>query len=207
MNRLISEILRPASFDDLVLSEEIKIRLKRMRDTKNVMNMLFYGKPGTGKTSAAKLFIDSDIFDTITINGSLETSVEDVRKQIRNFSACASFYCQQKIVFIDEADYLSSNAQAGLRKVIEDSSDRCRFIFTANELKKIQPAICSRLLLVCFDMTESQIRKSHTAYKDRVLKVLGEKHSDVDPVRIEQIIDMYYPDYRSIANHLEFEFI
>jgi DNA polymerase III delta prime subunit len=85
--------------------------------------------------------------------------------------------------------------------------DDCRFIFTANELKKIQPALCSRLLLVSFDMTTSQIQKSLSSYKDRVLNVMKEKFPQLDINRVNQIIDMYYPDYRSVANHLEFEFI
>jgi replication-associated recombination protein RarA len=71
MSKLISEILRPSSFDDLVITDDIKKRLIKMRDTTNVMNMLFYGKPGTGKTSAAKIFTDNEMFDTLTINGSL----------------------------------------------------------------------------------------------------------------------------------------
>jgi DNA polymerase III delta prime subunit len=207
MSKLISEILRPSSFDDLVITDDIKKRLVKMRDTTNVMNMLFYGKPGTGKTSAAKIFTDNEMFDTLTINGSLETSVEDVRSQIRNFSSASSLFGHQKIIFIDEADYLSKNAQAGLRKVIEDTSDNCRFIFTANELKKIQPALCSRLLLVSFDMTTSQIQKSLDSYKERVLRVMKEKFPELDLSRVNQIIDMYYPDYRSVANHLEFEYI
>jgi replication-associated recombination protein RarA len=207
MTKLISEILRPTSFDDLVISDEIKMRLNKMRDTTNVMNMLFYGKPGTGKTSAAMIFVNNEKFETITINGSLETSVEDVRSRIRNFSSSVSLYDQQKIVFIDEADYLSKNAQAGLRKVIEDSSENCRFIFTANEIKKIHSALCSRLMLICFDMTATQIQKSLSLYKTRVLKVMKEKFTDIDQSRVNQIIDMYYPDYRSVANHLEFEYI
>jgi replication-associated recombination protein RarA len=92
MPKLISEILRPRSFDELVISDEIREKLTKMRDTTNVMNMLFYGKPGSGKTSAAKIFTDCEMFDTITINGSLETSVEDVRTQIRNFSTACSLF-------------------------------------------------------------------------------------------------------------------
>jgi len=207
MGKLISELLRPHSFDDLVISDEIRSRLLKMQDTGNVMNMLFHGRPGSGKTSAAKIFIESERFEVLIINGSLETSVEDVRTKICNFTTSVSLFGKAKIVFIDEADYLSKNAQAGLRKVIEDTSDNARFIFTANEIKKIHPALCSRLLLVNFDMTSSQIMRSLESYKVRVKQKLIERYSKVDLDRVNRIIDMNFPDYRSIANHLEFEFI
>lgn len=207
MSMLISEYLRPASFNELVLSDEIRTRLLKMQETGNVLNMLFHGKPGSGKTSAAKIFTDCEEFDVITLNGSLETKIEDVRTTIINFCSSVSLFAKQKIVFIDESDYLSKNAQAGLRKVIEDSSDNCRFIFTANEIKKMHPALCSRLLLVNFDMTSSQIMKSLNSYKQRVITKLSERYGDIDTKKVERIIDMNFPDYRSIANHLEFEFI
>jgi DNA polymerase III delta prime subunit len=207
MSKLISEFLRPASFQELVLSDEIRNRLLKMQETGNVLNMLFHGKPGSGKTSAAKIFTDCEQFDVITINGSLETKIDDVRHKIINFCSSVSLFGKQKIIFIDESDYLSVNAQAGLRKVIEDSSDNCRFIFTANEIKKIHPALCSRLLLVNFDMTASQIMKSLDSYKQRVISRLTERYGEIDVIKVGRIVDMNFPDYRSIANHLEFEFI
>ena len=103
MTILVSEQLRPKTFDDLVLSVKLRDRLKRMYDTRNVMNMLFYGKPGSGKTTAAKIFTESDDFTAITINGSLQTSVEDVRTKIQNFATSCSLFNTPKICFIDKA--------------------------------------------------------------------------------------------------------
>jgi replication factor C small subunit len=207
MATLVSEQLRPKSFNDLVLSNKLRDRLKRMYETRNVMNMLFYGKPGSGKTTAAKIFTESEDFTAITINGSLDTSVEDVRTKIQNFATSCSLFDTPKLCFIDEADYLSKNAQAALRGLIEQTSSNCRYIFTANALNKIHPALCSRLLPVSFDLTASQIEQALEVYTERVISKMRESVSDIDEKRVRQIVQMNYPDYRTIANSLEFEFM
>ncbi len=207
MATLVSEQLRPKSFNDLVLSNKLRDRLKRMYETRNVMNMLFYGKPGSGKTTAAKIFTESEDFTSITINGSLDTSVDDVRTKIQNFATSCSLFDTPKLCFIDEADYLSKNAQAALRGLIEQTSSNCRYIFTANALNKIHPALCSRLLPVSFDLTASQIEQALEVYTERVISKMRESVSDIDEKRVRQIVQMNYPDYRTIANSLEFEFM
>jgi len=204
---LISETLRPTNFDELVLDAFIKTKLKKMYDSRNVMNMIFYGKPGSGKTSAAKIFSDSEEFDSLTINGSLDTSIDIVRTKILNFATSMSMYQQHKICFIDEADYLSKSSQASLRGVIEDTSKICRYIFTANDISKMHPALCSRLMPICFDMTSSQIAVELEKYKIRIISLLKKQSPDTDEKRISRLIDMNYPDYRTIANKIEFEML
>jgi replication factor C small subunit len=207
MNELISEYLRPTSFDEISLPNQLKEKLKRMYESKEVMNMLFYGKPGTGKTTAAKIFVDSGQFDTIQLNGSLETSVDDIRDKVRNFAMTCSMFDAHKICFIDEADYLSKNAQAGLRNLIESTSKNCRFIFTANEISKIHPALCSRLLPICFDMTTTQTSEQLEMYTSRTIEKLKKEKGEIDEKRIKRLIELYYPDFRVIASQIEFEFV
>jgi len=207
MNNLLSEILRPTSFEEITIPDEIKDRLVLMRERGNVMNMLFYGKPGSGKTTMGKLFTDSPNFDSLIINGSLETSVDDVRFKIINFVTSVSLFGRQKICFIDESDYLSKSSQASLRKVIEDYSQNCRFIFTCNEIKKIHPALCSRLLTISFDLTTSQLSKFLEIYTEKTLSRLKSHYESIDESRVKRLISMYYPDYRTISNHLEYEML
>ena len=118
-----------------------------------------------------------------------------------------SLYGGRKICFIDEADYLSKNAQASLRVLIEKSSDNCRFIFAGNDIKKFDPAITSRLIPVCFDMYASQVQTELEKYTERTIEKLKGIFSEVYEGKVRQIINLYFPDYRTIANKLEFEMV
>jgi replication-associated recombination protein RarA len=206
MNQLISEYLRPKSFPEMMLPNQLKIRLQKMLDEQNVMNMIFHGKPGSGKTSAARIICDDEKFDVLKINGSLLTGIDIVRNKIQNFAYSMSLMNQKKIVFIDEADYMSKNAQASMRGLIEETSINCRYIFTANELSKIHNALCSRLIPICFDLTSAQTESALEEYVKVTLEKLKQRTQTIDAQRVETIIRHYYPDHRSIANHLEFEF-
>ena len=206
MNELLSEQFRPKTFEEMMLPENLKIRFQNMFDKRQVMNMLLYGKPGAGKTSVARIFCNKDYFDVIEINGSLHTSIEEVRNKIIGFSTSMSLYSHPKICFIDEADYLSKNAQASLRGVIEQSSRTCRFIFTANELSKIHSALSSRLIPICFDLTSTQTAEALGTYTQKVIEKMKSISPNANEDRIKTIIHLHYPDYRTISNFLEFEF-
>ena len=210
MNKLmnpLSEELRPKTFDELVLDKTIKDKLQKMYDSQNVMNMLFYGKPGSGKTSSSLIFANSDLFDFISINGSLDTGVDTVRNKIKTFTSSCSLFSKPKLVLLDECDYLSKNTQGSLRGVMEESLSNCRFILTCNELHKIDKPLQSRLLTICFDMSQIEIRSELEKYKIRVIQYLKNKIENLDESRVLRIIESNYPDYRTINQKLEFEFI
>jgi DNA polymerase III delta prime subunit len=111
-----------------------------------------------------------------------------------------------KICFIDEAEFVSKPAQAALRKVIEDFSEYCRFLFAVNDVSKIIPAIRSRLMEVCFDIAPADRPEVQRRLIERYEIKLSEHGIPYDRDRLQQIVGIYYPDLRSIANRLEFEF-
>ena len=140
MTPILSEQLRPTEFADLIQPSAMVQRLERMVEQRMPMNMLFYGQPGVGKTSAARILLNKLEADSYEINGSLETGIDHVRKNIEMFCTSMSLRSDVKVCFIDECEYLSVNAQASLRGLIEKCS-QVRFVLTANEIRKMHPAL------------------------------------------------------------------
>jgi DNA polymerase III delta prime subunit len=207
--QLVSELLRPQQLSDLTLPQPVVDRLQIMIDTDSVMNMLFYGQPGTGKTSAARVIMTQlGPYRSREINGSTLTGVGIVRDEVERFARGASLFVrnQTKLCFIDEADYISKPAQAVMRKVIEDSWKYCRFILAANEDSRLIPPLQSRLTKICFDVEPSRRREVKAAAVERYESKLTEYGFDFDKKRLDELVGLYYPDFRSIANEIQFQF-
>jgi DNA polymerase III delta prime subunit len=208
-SKLLSELLRPQQLSDLTLPQSDVERLKQMVHSGTIMNMIFYGRPGLGKTSAARAIIaelvtkaDADVYE---LNGSSGNGAAEVRK-IQDYARGGSLNNGVKICFIDEADFLSLQAQASLRYIIEKSSKRCRFLFTANDANRFSEAICSRMRKICFDISPSdraEVMERLIGRYQEMLPTLGIKY---DEKRLREIVGIYFPDLRAIANEFEYEF-
>ena len=205
--QLLSELLRPQQLGDLTLPPRIITRFQRMIESGSILNMVFYGGPGLGKTSAARVFINAvGPSDSIEINGSDATGVDFVRERIVRFSSSLAMNGGMKICFIDEADYVSQNAQAALRKVIEECSDNCRYLLAVNNISKLIPAIRSRLLEICFDIAPVDRIEVKNRLIERYESSLSKNGIAFEPKRLCELVGIYFPDLRSIANHVQFEF-
>jgi DNA polymerase III delta prime subunit len=206
-----SERMRPQTIQDLTLPERHKARLQHMIDTGDLRNMLFYGPPGLGKTSAARVLAQGICGDhhlrPLEINGSSATSVDFVRDKIEPYAIPKSVIGGHRLVLIDEADFLSKSAQAGLRYLIEKSFNNCRFLFTANDPDKIMLAIQSRMVMVDFNITASDQREVVTKLYQRYVKVLTEDGVTFEDQKLRQIVGISFPDLRSIAEQVAYEWM
>lgn len=204
MKSQLSELLRPAEFADLIQPLETIQRLEHMAQSRSLLNMLFYGRPGLGKTSAARLLLRKLEVHVYEINGSVSTGIETVRKDLDNFCSTMSVFGKNKVVFIDESDFLSINAQAGLRGLIE-RQPQVRFLMTANQERKLTPALRSRCLPICFDISPIDATKTIERLLPRYMQKLIDLGYVVDLEHLRELMFTFFPDLRLVANELEFE--
>jgi replication factor C small subunit len=192
------EKYRPNSFSELIGISGEKVR-SLIEDDSSIPNLLFLGSPGTGKTSAAMLVLDSlKPVDVLRLNGSDTTGVDTIRDKVFNFIISRSRYDgKPKIVWIEEFDYLSQNAFAALRSMIEEYSSNSRFICTANYKNNIPEPIHSRFTTVEFGNPTSE---DIVLVLKRVCQVEGITAND-DTLRV--LADSCRGDFRRALNKLQ----
>ena len=204
MRESLSELLRPKAFADLLQSPSIIKALEVMAANKSPANMLFYGSPGLGKTSAARILLSALGDNWWEINGSLSTGI-DVVREIETAAGSVGLGEGPRVCFIDEAENLSSSAQAGLRGLIERVHSHCRFLLTANDIRKFQPALRSRFLPVCFDISVAEASEVIARVLPRYVARLRELNVEIEEQRVRELFHIYFPDLRALANQIEFE--
>lgn len=202
---LLSETLRPQVLEDLNLPEQMTRQLKSMVGGKSIMNMIFYGDPGIGKTSAARILLKELEADVYELNGSFNNGDKGMVKKIEGFAYTMSLLGRPKVCFIDEADQMTKEVQNSLRYIIEKVSATTRFLLTANDINKLTPAMRSRCMPVRFDVPPSQIREVVDRMADRYIVRLDELGYAAEQKRVREIVAYYFPDLRTIANMFQME--
>ena len=200
MNDLWTEKYRPNTVDGYVFRDDHqKTQVEAWIKQGTIPHLLFSGNAGIGKTTLAKiLFKELDIndLDILEINGSRTNSVDDIRYKIVNFVQMIPFG-DFKVVLLDEADYLSPNAQAALRGVMEEYHTTARFILTCNYPNRIIPAIHSR----CQGF---HIERVDTAeFTARVATILMEEKIEFDLDTLDTFVKATYPDLRKCINTVQ----
>ena len=197
---MLAEILRPQTLGDLALPAHTIQPLQRVLKSRSMVNMLFHGPLGSGKTSAAEIFMKA-IGDSFATNCSSKTS-PTLAKRIERFAS----YAITEMCFVDEAQFISKRDQTVLPDIIDRLSGSCRFLFAATDITKLIPSLRSRLTVISFEVAPKDCEEVKMRLMERYESVLPVNGFKFDKVRIEQVIDAHFPDLRLIANNIEFEF-
>ena len=187
------EKYRPQTLAEYVGNETVKETIQQYLDNNDIPHLLLHGKAGTGKTTLAKLIVNTIKCDSMIINASDENNVDTVRNKVKNFASSMGF-AGFKIIILDEFDYMTPNAQAILRNLMETFSKHCRFILTCNYHEKIIDPIKSR----CQTFSITPPTKKDVAVQ--VTKILDAENIKYDLKNVADIISSYYPDIRRILN-------
>ena len=197
MKELWVEKYRPKTLDGYVFRDEHqKKQIQTWVKEKSIPHLIFSGSAGIGKTTMAKILVNElgiEEYDVLEINASRTNSVDDVRDKIVNFVQMMPFG-PFKVVLLDEADYLSPNAQAALRGVMEEYHTTARFILTCNYPNRIIPALHSR----CQGFHVERV--DQTEFTARVATILVEENVDFDLDTLDNYVKVAYPDLRKCIN-------
>ena len=159
----------------------------------DIQNYLFYGPAGTGKTTLSKIIINNLDCDHIYINASDERGIETIRDKVSSFASVASFK-PLKVVILDEADFLTIQAQASLRGVMEEYHTTSRFILTCNFVERIIDPLQSR----CQTIKVVPPTKKEVAV--HLASICDKESISYEPTSIGKIVNKFYPDLRKMLN-------
>ena len=193
---LLVEKYRPISLENYVGNEHIKKSISQYIGQNDIQNLIFYGPAGTGKTTLAKLIVKNLDCEHLYINASDERGIETIRDKVSGFASSASFK-PLKVVILDEADFLTIQAQASLRNVIETFSRTTRFILTCNYIERIIDPLQSR----CQTLKVIPPSKKEVAY--HLVNVFKGEEIDCSADDLKIIVNQYYPDIRKMLNTIQ----
>ena len=192
-NTLWVEKYRPQTLDTYIGNDHLKSKVEVYLESGDLPHLLLYGKAGTGKTTLAKLLVNNIECDYLYINASDENNVDTVRTKVKNFASTIGFK-DMKIIILDECDYITPNAQAALRNLMETFSKHCRFILTCNYVERIIDPIQSR----CQSFQIVPPSKSEVAKHLHSILVNENVIDNMEDIKV--LVDSGYPDIRRIIN-------
>lgn len=195
-NTLWVEAYRPSTLEGYIGNEDVVGKMRVYLEQQDLPHMLLFGDAGTGKTTLAKIMANGLNADVLYVNASDENNIEAVRTKIKSFASTVGFR-SWKIVILDESDYLTPNAQAALRNLMETFSKTTRFILTCNYVERIIDPIQSRC------QTFAITPPSRKAVARRIVEILDTESVTYELKDVATIINSGYPDIRRVINALQ----
>jgi len=197
------EKYRPHNINDIVYHDDIRNTLKKLINNKKFPHTIFFGPPGTGKTStilacAREIYGEGYKTMVLELNGSDDRGIKVIREQIKGFSEYNQLFCRGvKLVILDEADSMTYDAQFALRRVIENYTHNTRFCLICNYISKLIPALQSR----CITFRFSNIDKECSLIK--LKEVIKQEKIKYDEEGLNTIIEICKGDMRKCINLLQ----
>ena len=187
------EKYRPTDLSTYIGNEHLREKVGVYLESGDVPHLLLYGRAGTGKTTLAKIITKNIDCDYLYVNASDENKIDDVRNKIKTFAASVGFK-DLKVVILDECDYLTPNAQAALRNLMETFSKHCRFILTCNYVERIIDPIQSRC------QPYKIVPPSRKDVAKQMVHILNEEDATYNLDDVALIVNAGYPDIRRVIN-------
>jgi DNA polymerase III delta prime subunit len=200
---LFVEKYRPKTVADCILPDRIKKTFQEYVDQGNIPNLMLTGSAGVGKTTVAKAMCEQLGLNHLFINSSEERGIDMLRTKIKGYASTISLTGGRKVIILDEADYLTPEAQAALRGAIEEFSENCSFIFTCNFKSRLIDALHSRCSVVDFTLKNEEKPKMAMQMFKRVCIILDKEEVNYDKAVVQQLVAKYFPDYRRTLNELQ----
>lgn len=197
-----TEKYRPKVFEEVVGQEDILKKIKSLTNSLNIPHLLFAGPAGTGKSTLA-LIIVRELFgknwreNYLELNASDERGIDVVRQKVKDFARTKALGNSFKVIFLDEADALTKEAQNALRRTMENYANTCRFIMSCNYSSKIIDPIQSRCVILRFKLLEKKDIEKR-------VKVIAEREKlEIDKGTIETLYEVSEGDCRRVINLLQ----
>ncbi len=198
-----TEKYRPKDFDNLVGQDDIISKVKNLTNSLNIPHLLFAGPAGTGKSTLA-LIVVKELFgenwreNYLELNASDERGIDVVRQKVKDFARTKGIGdVSFKVIFLDEADALTREAQQALRRTMENYSSNCRFVMSCNYSSKIIDPIQSRCVILRFKLLEKKDIEKR-------VKLIAEKEGlEIDDSAVETLYEVSEGDCRRVINLLQ----
>jgi DNA polymerase III delta prime subunit len=197
------EKYRPHKVADCILPNRIKKVFQAYVDTNDIPNMILHGSAGVGKTTVAKAMCEEIGVNHLYINASKERGIDVLRTTMTAYASTISLTGGRKVIILDEADNMTTDAQLAFRGLIEEFSNNCTFILTCNFKSKLIEAIQSRCPSIDFTIVGEEKTEMAAQFYKRMKFILAAENVPFEPAALAKVIEKHFPDYRRCIGELQ----